>query len=171
MPRTGRKAPGGMGGMIFHCLNRGVGRQTLFPKPEHFTAFERVVAHSLGSVPVRLLAYCLMPNHWHLLLWPSGDGQPGRFMHDLTVTHTRRHQEHYRQVGHGHLYQGRFRSFPVQADPHFLVAARYVERNAMRAGLVGRAEDWPWSSLWRRSQGEPGTGSAAADAAGVTRCP
>ena len=66
------------------------------------------------------------------------------------MTHTRRWQEHYHQVGVGHLYQGRFKSFPVQEDAHFLTVARYIERNALRAGLVRRAEDWRWSSLWRR---------------------
>lgn len=53
------------------------------------------------------------------------------------------------------MYQGRFKSFPVQTDAHFLTVARYVESNARRAKLVTRAEDWPWSSLWRRTQGDP----------------
>ena len=55
-------------------------------------------------------------------------------------------------MGTGHIHQGRYKSFPVQADGHFLTVCRYVERNAMRAGLVEQAEDWPWCSLWRRRQ-------------------
>jgi putative transposase len=147
MPRPPRKAPGGV---IFHVLNRGVGRRCIFEKPQDYAAFERVMAHALDAVPVRLLAYCLMPNHWHLIVCPQQDGQLARFMQRLTMTHTRRWQEHYRRVGHGHLYQGRFKSFPVQDDRHFLIVARYVERNALRANLVERAEQWRWSSLWRR---------------------
>ena len=147
MPRTARQAPGGI---VFHVLNRGVGRRRIFEKDEDYAAFERVMGHALDAVPVRLLAYCLMPNHWHLLLCPQEDGQLGRFMQRLTMTHTRRWQEHYRQVGVGHLYQGRFKSFPVQEDAHFLVVARYIERNALRASLVAQAQEWRWSSLWRR---------------------
>jgi putative transposase len=94
-----------------------------------------------------------MPNHWHLLLWPRGDGDLGRFMQRLSTAHVRRWQMHYHETGLGHLYQGRFKSFPVQEDTHFLTVARYVERNALRAKLVERAEGWRWSSLWRREHG------------------
>jgi putative transposase len=136
--------------MIFHVINRGVGRRCIFEKKEDYAAFERVLAHALKAEPVDLLSYCLMPNHWHLLLRPGHDEQLGKFMQRLTMTHTRRWQEHYNQVGVGHLYQGRFKSFPVQGNGHFLTVARYIERNALRSGLVERAEFWRWSSLWRR---------------------
>jgi putative transposase len=148
MPRTARKAPGGV---IFHVINRGVGRQPLFDDGEDFAAFERVMGHALEAHPLRLLAYCLMPNHWHLLVCPRVEGELGRFMHRLTMTHTRRWQEHRQEVGYGHLYQGRFKSFPVQSDGHFLKVVRYIERNGLRAKLVERAEAWQWSSLWRRA--------------------
>jgi len=146
MPRTARKAPGGV---IFHVLNRGVGRRDLFEKEEDFAAFERVLAHALEQTPIDLFSYCLMSNHWHLLLRPRRDGDLGKFMHRLTMTHTRRWQEHYHRVGWGHLYQGRFKSFPVQEDRHFLVVARYVERNPVRANAVRKAQNWPWSSMGR----------------------
>ena len=158
MPRTARKAPGGI---VFHALNRGVGGRTVFEKDADYAAFERVMAHALAAEPVQLLAYCLMPNHWHLLLCPLEDGQLGRFMHRLTMTHTRRWQEHYMQVGTGHLYQGRFKSFPVQDDRHFLIVARYIERNAVRARLVERAQDWHWCSLSRRAGRRLETGRPA----------
>jgi putative transposase len=87
------------------------------------------------------------------MLSPVEDGQLGRFMARLTMTHTRRWQEHYQEVGHGHLYQGRFKSFPVQEDGHFLTVARYIERNAVRANLVPHAQNWRWSSLHRRIYG------------------
>ena len=68
----------------------------------------------------------------------------------LTLTHTQRWHAHHRTAGTGHVYQGRFKSFPVQSDEHFLTVCRYVERNALRANLVNRAEDWNWSSLSAR---------------------
>ena len=71
----------------------------------------------------------------------------------LTITHASRWQRHYAAAGHGHVYQGRFKSFPVQRDGHSLTVCRYVERNPLRAGLVRRAEKWRWSSLWRRERG------------------
>ena len=91
-----------------------------------------------------------MPNHFHLLLWPREDGDLSRFMRWLTMTHTQRWHAHHRTTGTGHLYQGRFKSFPVQSDEHYLTVCRYVERNALRANLVERAEDWKWGSLWAR---------------------
>ena len=141
------------GGMVFHVLNRGVGRMRLFLKDADYDAFERVVEKTLQTRPMRILAYCLMPNHWHLILWPECDGDLGAFMQKLTITHARNWQEHRHRVGYGHLYQGRYKSFPVESDRHFYQAVRYVERNALRANLVRRAEDWRWSSLWRRACG------------------
>jgi putative transposase len=102
---------------------------------------------------MRICAYALMPNHWHLLLWPERDGELAVFMQRLTITHVRRWQQHRGSAGLGHVYQGRYKSFPVQSDEHFCVVARYVERNPLRASLVLRAEEWRWSSLWRRSCG------------------
>jgi len=150
MPRTARVAPGGM---VFHVLNRGVARMQVFEKAGDYEAFERVLAETLLETPMRICTYCLMPNHWHLLLWPERDGDMARFMHRLTVTHVRRWQEHRHTVGLGHVYQARYKSFPVEEDEHFLAVARYVERNALRANLVVRAEEWRWSGLWRRGRG------------------
>ena len=117
MPRTARQAPGGP---VYHVLNRAVARLPLFEKDGDYQAFERVLLEAMTKQPTRLLAYSLMPNHWHLVLWPQED------------------------------YQGRFKSFPVQADDHYYAVVRYVERNAFRANLVARAEQWRWSSLWQR---------------------
>lgn len=138
--------------MVFHVLNRGVGRMRLFAKVGDYEAFERVLAETLDLWPMRLCAYCVMPNHWHMVLWPREDGDLAAFMQRLTITHARRRQEQRHEVGTGHIYQGRYKSFPVQSDEHFLTVCRYVERNALRAGLVKRAEEWRWCSLWRRGQ-------------------
>jgi len=151
MPRTARLAPGGV---IFHVLNRANARSTIFEDEADYAAFERVMAATIEQVGMRLLAYCVMPNHWHLVLWPRGEGDLGRFMQRLTTTHVRRWHLHRHSVGSGHLYQGTYKSFPIQEDEHLLTVCRYVERNPLRVAtankLVDRAEDWRWSSLWRR---------------------
>src|SRR5947207_1789792 len=147
MPRRPRVAPGGY---VYHALNRAVARLPLFQNNGDYEAFERVVDEALARHPIRLLAYCLMPNHWHFVLWPEKDGELTAFLRWLTHTHTQRWHAHYHTAGTGHLYQGRFKSFPIEEDDHLLTVCRYVERNALRAGLVRRAEDWRWSSLGHR---------------------
>jgi putative transposase len=104
-----------------------------------------------------------MPNHWHLIVQPRRDGDLSRFVGWLTLTHTQRWHSHYHTIGLGHLYQGRFKSFPVQEDGHLLTVCRYVERNPLRAGLVERAEDWRWGSLWRRERGDAEARTLLAD--------
>jgi putative transposase len=127
---------------------------TLFHNSKDFEAFEGVLEEAHQQLPIRILAYCIMSNHWHLVLWPEADGQVSKFLQWLTATHARRWQLHYAKVGSGYVYQDRFKSFPVEGDEeHFFTVCRYVERNPLTAGMVCRAEDWRWSSLWRRSQG------------------
>ncbi len=109
MPRQARVAPGGL---VYHVLNRAVARLPLLQKPEDYDAFERVLAEARLRHPMRILAYCLMPNHWHLVLYPRADGQLTAFVRWLTHTYTMRWHAHYHTTGTGHLYQGRFKSFP-----------------------------------------------------------
>jgi len=125
----------------------------LFRSDPDYLAFEEILEETLAVQPMRICAYCLMPNHWHLVLWPKHDGDLAAFMQRLTVTHVTRWQRHRKRVGYGHVYQGRFKSFPVASDDYFYQVARYVERNALRAHLCKRAEQWRWSSLWRRESG------------------
>ena len=145
----GRPKRAADGGLIYHVLNRANARMTIFEKPEDFAAFERVLEEAVERAKMRLLAYCVMSTHWHLVLWPREDGELSRFTGWLTLTHTQRWHAHRHSSGSGHLYQGRFKSFPVQDDEHFFTVCRYVERNALRANLVRRAEDWRWGSLYR----------------------
>jgi len=147
MPRQACKAPGGL---ICHVLNRGVGRRNLFRHEKDYIAFLRCFRNVLDQSPIDVLAYCVMPNHWHLVLVPQRHGQLSRFMQRLKITHVRRWLEHRRCVGSGHVYQGRFKSFACQSVGHFLTLCRYVERNPLRTKLVARAEDWPFSSLRTR---------------------
>ena len=144
-----------VGGFVYHVLNRRVGRLTLFDRDNDYAAFLKVLGEAHTKLPMRLLAYCLMPNHWHLVLWPQRDGQLAAYMQWLTTTHMRRWHAHHGTRGTGPLYQGRYKSFPIQDDRHFLTVCRYVERNPLRANLVDQAEEWPWSSLGRRRRRLP----------------
>ena len=125
---------------------------TILEKPEDYDAFLRVVDQTWAEVPLPILAFTAMPNHWHFVVRPSSDEQVSEFFRRLTVTHTMRWHAHYGTGGTGHLYQGRFKSFPVQNDEHLLTVMRYVERNALRANLVERAEEWRSGTLFLRSQ-------------------
>jgi putative transposase len=141
-------------------INRGNARQAVFHDDGDYGGFLQLLADSLGATPMRLLGFCLMPNHFHLVVWPRADGDLGRWMQWLMTSHVRRH--HRRYGSSGHVWQGRFKSFPIQrrqptagesargvlemANPLWTVL-RYVERNPLRAGLVEHAQDWRWSSL------------------------
>jgi putative transposase len=151
MPRSARAS---VGGYCYHVLNRGNGRATVFHKDGDYHAFLKALREVAQDIPIRVLAYCLMPNHFHLALWPTGDDDLSRALHWLTTAHVRRYHQHYHSSGH--VWQGRFKAFPVQ-DDHLLTLLRYIERNPLRAGLVRRAEDWAWSSL-------PGVGRKYGDA-------
>ena len=149
MPRRLRHAAGGY---VYHVLNRAVGRATLFHKAADFVAFRKVLMQAQSRLDVPLLAYCIMPNHWHLVLWPQRDGELSEFMRWLTVTHTQRWHAHYRSQGTGPVYQGRFKAFPIAEDEHLLTVLRYVERNPLRAAMVSSAAHWCWSSLGQAYQ-------------------
>lgn len=132
--------------VVYHVLNRANARRTLFEDDGDYAAFERVLVQACERLSMRLLAYCVMPNHWHLVAWPRQDGDLSRFMNWLTLTHTQRWHQHRHTVGEGHVYQGRFKSFPVETSEYLLTVCRYVERNPVRAGLAERVEQWRWSS-------------------------
>ncbi len=121
MPRTARITPGGM---VSHVLNRGVGRMRLFQKDRVYEALEEMIAKTLLTCPLRICSYCLLPNHWHLVSLPEASGDLTFFLQKLTITHVRNWQEHHRRVGMGHVYQGRYKSFPVEADDHYYQLVR-----------------------------------------------
>lgn len=150
MPRTARAA---QGGYCYHVLNRGNARRTVFHKDGDYAAFIKLLREAGERTPIRLLAYCLMPNHFHLVVWPIKDGDLSVYMQWLLTAHVRRYHRHYHSTGH--VWQGRFRAFPIQEDDHLFAVWRYVERNPLRANLVERAEDWRWSSIGARHGDEP----------------
>ena len=139
---------------MYHVLNRSNGRVRIFEGDSDYKAFEQVMVEACARIPMRILSYCVMPNHWHMVLWPKADGDLSRFIAWLSLTHTQRWHAHRHSAGSGHLYQGRFKSFVMEENEHLLTVCRYVERNALRAKLVDRAEDWRWCSLWHREFGD-----------------
>jgi putative transposase len=153
MPRAARLD---LTGYCYHVLNRANARYRMFRKDADYEAFERVLEEAVfrAEGSVSLLAYCVMGNHWHLVVQTHADGAMGQMMKWLTTTHAGRYRVAHGQVGLGRLYQGRYKSFLIEDDPHLLSVCRYVERNAARASLVERAEDWRWSSLWRWRYGD-----------------
>ena len=171
MPRPGRNT---VGGVVYHVINRGNGRANVFHKEADQLAFLRVLSLACERHSMRLLGWCLMTNHFHLVLWPRRNGDLSKFMQWLTTCHVRRYHRHY---GGGHVWQGRFRCFPVEPGPHLLTVLRYVERNPVRAGIVAKAQDWRFSSTmyWEGSGSfsrsekvpDPFAGPAGAEHAGT----
>lgn len=149
MPRAPRTI---VADQVYHVLNRGNNRQRIFQKLGDYRAFAKIIGEGLTRYRVELFSWCLMPNHWHLVLRPRGDDQLQSFMQWITLTHVRRHHEHYEDQS-GHLYQGRYKLFCVEEDPYFLTLCRYVEANPLRVKLVDEAQLWPWSSLRQRVTG------------------
>jgi len=133
--------------MCYHVLNRGNGCAEVFHKDDDYSAFLKLLCQADERVPMRLLAYCLMPNHFHLVVWTLEDGDLGRWMQWLLTSHVRRYHRHYHSSGH--VWQGRFKAFPIEEDEHLLRVMRYVERNTVRAKTIPirRASRWPWSSI------------------------
>lgn len=141
--------------MVFHVINRAIRKQQLFAQPCDYSAFVRSAVEAHSRFPVSVLAYCVMPNHFHFVIQPYEDHQLSKFMARLEATHAKRWHANRGTTGTGAVYQGRFRAFPVQTEDYFYRVCRYVEANALRAGLVRRAEDWPWSSIAIRPPGVP----------------
>lgn len=150
MPRVERTD---VGGYVYHALNRANARARIFDSDKDYQLFENILEEAVEKFDMRLLSYCLMPNHWHLVPYPKNDGDLALFMGWLANTHTRRWHTEKGTIGQGHLYQGRYKSFLCQDDNHFFTLARYVERNARKANLVKKAENWRWSSAWIRENG------------------
>jgi len=141
------------GGEIYHCINRAVGRQIIFKDDKNYRLFESVLQEIVEITDMRILAYSLMPTHFHLVLFPKNDGDLSDFMKRITVTHTQRYRVITDTVGEGPLYQGRYKSFIIQDDKHLLTVLRYVERNPLTARLVKNILEWKYGSIYRRYKG------------------
>ena len=151
MPRPPRLI---FAGQCYHIINRANGRAEIFHEAADYVSFMALMARAQEQVYLPVLAACLMPNHFHLVVQPTGDDDISHWMRWLLTTHVRHHHEKYKTTGR--LWQGRFKSFHIQNDHYLLSVLRYVERNAQRAKLVSRAEAWRWGSLnWRAGKHSP----------------
>ncbi len=139
---------------VYHIINRANARVCIFEYNEDYELFEKTLAEAKIRWNVKIFAYIIMPNHFHIVLSPVEDGNVAKFMHFFTMTFTQRWHARNNSIGTGHLFQGRYKSFIVQNSTYLLQLLLYVERNALRAALVDRAEDWRWSSLWIRIYGD-----------------
>ncbi len=150
MPRQARVS---VADTIYHVINRANGRAQIFSSDADYSHFESLLLEAKELTGMRILAYCIMPNHFHLVLYPRTDNDLAAFMGWLTSTHVRQYRTRTESIGYGHLYQDRYKSFPVETNEYAVTVIRYVEQNPLRAKLVQRAEGWQWSSLWRREKG------------------
>ncbi|NNJ79074.1 MAG: transposase [Xanthomonadales bacterium] len=150
MARTARASKGGI---CYHVINRGNARATVFHDSSDFKSFISLMSKACERIPMRILSYCLMPNHFHLVIRPYNDGDMSRWMQWLLTSHVRRY--HRLRGTSGRVWQGRFKAFPIQEDSHLLTVMRYVERNPVRANLVESAIHWKWSSIRNARTGHP----------------
>jgi putative transposase len=152
MPRRARtlSLPG-----YFHLINRAAAKAPLFVKPREYREFLQILREGLRRHPVPVIAYCVLSNHWHLLIGPTGTKRLTLLMHWVSTTHAVRFRRRRETVGEGPVYQGRFKSKEIEDAASLVRIARYIERNALTAGLVRRAQDWPWCSLSDRRREDP----------------
>ena len=151
MPRPNRVCPDGV---PQHIVNRGNRRSRIFFDAADYLGFLAALTDAAERTVVRLLSYSLMPNHWHLVLWPVRGVEVSAYMQVAMNSHIRDLQGRHGTSGTGHVYQGRFKNSAILTERHFLNVCRYVEANPLCAGLVQRAEDWEWSSLVRTGPAE-----------------
>lgn len=150
MPRQARVS---VADTVYHVINRANGRTQIFHTDKEYQHFELLLQEAKDLTDMRILSYCIMLNHWHLVLFPCTDSNLAEFMSWLTSTHVRQYRTKTKTIGYGHLYQDRYKSFPTESNEYSQTLIRYVEQNPLRAKLVENAEDWKWSSLWRREFG------------------
>jgi putative transposase len=142
-----------VGDVVYHVINRSNGRVPIFNTAEEYSDFLYLLNEMRETYGMRILAFNIMPNHWHLLLYPRHDGDLSVCMHWLTTSHVRRHHSRKGTIGNGHLYQGTYKSFVVDTDQYLLSVLKYIERNAVRAKLSETAESWRWGSAYLRLNG------------------
>ncbi len=146
----GRPPRNSQGGTIYHVIGQGLKPKPVFRSTEDYREFDVTLAQAVDRFDARLLAYCVLPKHWHLVLIPRKDGDLSKLMAWLTTTHSARWHTKPRRAGTGGLYERRFRSFPVQDTTKLHDIIQFVESHPLRSGIVEEPNDWPWSSVSRR---------------------
>ncbi|MCA9355787.1 transposase [Candidatus Kaiserbacteria bacterium] len=143
-----------IGENYYHIINRANARLQIFNSKEDYELFEEVLQDAWDIYQSNILAYCVMPNHFHIVIKTKQDGEMSQLMKWFTQTHASRWHAKNKTHGSGSLYQGRYKSFIIQDDLHLLTVLRYVERNPLTAKLVTNPLDWKYSSVYRRYNGK-----------------
>jgi putative transposase len=151
MPRKNREVPPGC---VLHIVNRGNDKRVIFPEPIDYAAFLVLLREARERFGVELYAYCLMPNHFHLVVKTAGLDEISAYMHFVQRAHACDLRRCWRTRGQGHVFQRRYWSRVVTGDGYLVTVMKYVEANPYRAGLLDPSQVWEWSSLWDRETGE-----------------
>ena len=151
MPKGNRIVPPGG---VLHIVNRGNDKKIIFAEPVDYAAFLVLLREARERFGVELYAYCLMPNHFHLVVRTAGLDEISAYMHFVQREHACDLRRCWQSKGHGHVFQRRYWSKVVDGDGYLMTVMRYVEANPFRAGLVEASQSWEWSSLWDRENGE-----------------
>jgi putative transposase len=151
MPRGNRIVPPGC---VLHIVNRGNDKKIIFPEPVDYAAFLVLLREARERWGVELYAYCLMPNHFHLVVRTAGLDEISAYMHFVQREHACDLRRCWRSKGHGHVFQRRYWSKVIEGDGYLMTVMRYVEANPFRAGMVDPSQLWEWCSLWDRETGE-----------------
>ena len=151
MPKGNRIVPPGG---VLHIVNRGNDKKIIFPEPLDYAAFLVLLREARERFGVELYAYCLMPNHFHLVVRTAGLDEISAYMHFVQREHACDLRRCWRTKGHGHVFQRRYWSKVVEGEGYLMTVMRYVEANPFRAGLVEASQSWEWSSSWDRENGE-----------------
>lgn len=140
-------------GNYYHVLNRTNARVIISFTDCEYKLLEHIIEEACMFFDIHILAYCIMPNHFHFVVFTQQEGELGTVFKWITQTHTQRWHKKRNTIGTGSLYQGRFKSFPIQEDQYLFNVIRYVERNPLTANLVSNPLNWKYSSLYRRHKG------------------
>lgn len=132
-------------GSVYHLYNRGVNRANIFTLSDNYIYLLRKVKALLLEIPAAVIAYCLMPNHYHLVMRQEGETPLSDFLARLFQTYTQAYNRQQNRTGP--LFAGRFRCIHVDSDEYLLHLCRYVHLNPVTAGLVAKPENWPYSNF------------------------
>lgn len=139
-------------GTVFHICNRGVLKKPIFLDEFDYNICEEILGESAEKYGVPLYAYCLMPNHWHLLVEAPTGKTLIRMLQRFTSTHARTLRRKQENQGTGAVYQSRYRAHAVQKNESFLRVQKYIEQNPVKAGLCQTPKDWRWSSAGEKTR-------------------
>ncbi|MBD2183807.1 REP-associated tyrosine transposase [Aerosakkonema funiforme] len=141
-------------GNYYHVYNRGNNRQLIFFERENYVYFLRQLRNHLIANGTDIIAYCLMPNHYHLLVYLQTD-KFSDLMQAFSLSYTKAINKRYERTGS--LFQGRFQAIHVDREEYLLHLTRYIHLNPVRANIVQKAEDWEFSSYQEYIDLRPGT--------------